>query len=54
MAQLRKTLENEMTQCHSQLKSMGEIEAVDQEHLQDHAQLKEADSSGEETEKKVA
>ena len=54
MAQLRKTLENEMTQCHSQLKGMGEIEAVDQEHLQDHAQLKEADSGGEETEKKVA
>ena len=54
MAQLRKTLENEMIQCHSQLKSMGEIEAVDQEHLQDHAQLKEADSGGEETEKKVA
>ena len=54
MAQLRKTPENEMTQCHSQLKGKGEIKAVDEDHLQDHAQLKEADSGGEKTEKKVA
>ena len=54
MAQLRKTSENEMTQCHSQLKGMGEIKAVDEDHLQDHVQLKEVDSGCEKTEKKVA
>ena len=54
IAQLWKTPENEMTQCHSQLKGMGEIKAVDEDHLQDHAQLKEVDSGCEKTEKKVA
>lgn len=55
MAQPRKKTEKEsVTQCHSQWKGMGEMEAVDQDHLQGHARLKEVDRGGEKTEKKEA